>query len=107
MKAVREPWQGPYERGDDDWIREAGATGAARHGCGDDDASAPAGEKGSTQGAKVAPTLAESKDATGTVTFCAGKDNSGGYHSAVERFNERYEGQGLSARLVEFPNGSD
>jgi multiple sugar transport system substrate-binding protein len=74
---------------------------------GDDDGSAPAGEKGSTQGAKVAPTLAESKDATGTVTFCAGKDNSGGYHSAVERFNARYEGQGLSAKLVEFPNGSD
>ena len=76
--------------------------------CGGDDSSAPAGgEKGSTQGAKVAPSLDESKDATGTVTFCAGKDNSGGYHSAVDRFNQRYADQGLKARLVEFPNGSD
>jgi multiple sugar transport system substrate-binding protein len=55
----------------------------------------------------VAPSLDESKDATGTVTFCAGKDNSGGYHSAVDRFNQRYADQGLKARLVEFPNGSD
>ena len=76
--------------------------------CGGDDSAAPAGgEKGSTQGAKVAPSLEESKDATGTVTFCAGKDNSGGYHSAVDRFNQRYADQGLKARLVEFPNGSD
>ena len=72
-----------------------------------DDAGTTGSEKGSTEGAKVAPTLAESKDATGTVTFCAGKDNSGGYHSAVERFNTRYKDQGLQAKLVEFPNGSD
>ena len=84
----------------------AGVLGLAA--CGDD-GSGPAStdEKGSTAGAKVAPTLEESKNATGTVTFCAGKDNSGGYHSAVDRFNERYKGQGLTARLVEFPNGSD
>ena len=76
--------------------------------CGGDDSAAPAGgEKGSTQGAKAAPSLEESKDATSTVTFCAGKDNSGGYHSAVDRFNQRYADQGLKARLVEFPNGSD
>jgi trehalose/maltose transport system substrate-binding protein len=74
---------------------------------GDDDAGTAGGEKGSTEGAKVAPTLAEAKDATGTVTFCAGKDNSGGYHSAVERFNARYKDQGLQAKLIEFPNGSD
>jgi multiple sugar transport system substrate-binding protein len=65
------------------------------------------GDRGVTQGAKVAPTLAESKGAKGTVTFCAGKDNSGGYADAVSRFNERYASQGLEAKLVEFPNGSD
>ncbi len=76
--------------------------------CGsNDDAGTAGAEKGSTEGAKVAPTLAEAKDATGTVTFCAGKDNSGGYHSAVERFNARYKDQGLQAKLIEFPNGSD
>jgi multiple sugar transport system substrate-binding protein len=41
------------------------------------------------------------------VTFCAGKDTSGGYTRAVERFNERYADQGLRADLLEFPEGSD
>jgi multiple sugar transport system substrate-binding protein len=83
----------------------AGLVGA---GCGSSDSSSGGGgTQGATKGAPVAPTLAESKNATGTVTFCAGKDNSGGYHDAVQRFNDRYKNQGLKARLVEFPNGSD
>jgi multiple sugar transport system substrate-binding protein len=82
-------------------------------GCGGDDNGGSGGgststsSTGVTKGAKVAPTLDEAKDATGSVTFCAGKDNSGGYHDAVDRFNERYKSQGLTAKLVEFPNGSD
>jgi multiple sugar transport system substrate-binding protein len=70
-------------------------------------ASASSNSSGVTKGAPVAPTLDEAKDAKGSVTFCAGKDNSGGYHDAVTRFNDRYSSQGLKAKLVEFPNGSD
>jgi multiple sugar transport system substrate-binding protein len=81
-------------------------------GCGGDDStsggsSSSSSGSGVTKGAKVAPSLDEAKGAKGTVTFCAGKDNSGGYHDAVSRFNERYSSQGLTAKLVEFPNGSD
>jgi multiple sugar transport system substrate-binding protein len=82
-------------------------------GCGDDEAadgggpSTPAAEGGSIDGAKVAPTLEQARDATGKVTFCAGKDTTGGYARAVERFNERYADQGLEADLLEFPEGSD
>ena len=82
--------------------------GVAGCGGGDDGGgSAPGGGAGVTKGALEAPTLAESKGAKGTVTFCAGKDNSGGYADAVARFNEHYSAQGLQAKLVEFPNGSD
>jgi multiple sugar transport system substrate-binding protein len=79
-------------------------------GCGSEDSKgggASTGGSGVTKGALVAPSLDEAKGAKGTVTFCAGKDNSGGYHDAVERFNARYAAQGLEAKLVEFPNGSD
>ena len=77
--------------------------------CGGDEGGggASTAEKGITEGAKVAPTLAEAKDASGNVTFCSGKDNSGGYTDAVKRFNRRYAGQDLKAELVEFPNASD
>ena len=60
-----------------------------------------------TEGAPAGPTLAASRDAKGDVTFCAGKDTTGGYQRTVERFNERYADQGLRAELLEFPEGSD
>jgi multiple sugar transport system substrate-binding protein len=77
--------------------------------CGEEDSGRPAtdAERGSTEGAKKAPSIEEARDATGKVTFCAGKDTSGGYTNAVERFNDRYADQGLSAELLEFPEGSD
>jgi multiple sugar transport system substrate-binding protein len=64
-------------------------------------------EGNSTDGAPAAPTLEAARDATGDVTFCAGKDTTGGYQRTVERFNERYADQGLRAELLEFPEGSD
>ena len=70
-------------------------------------ASAAAPATGTVEGAKAAPTLEEARDAKGNVTFCAGKDTSGGYAARVERFNERYADQGLEAELLEFPEGSD
>lgn len=81
------------------------ALGMAACGGGDDDAGA-GGEPAAIE-APVAPTLEESRDASGDVTFCAGKDTSGGYARAVERFNDRYADQGLRAELLEFPEGSD
>jgi multiple sugar transport system substrate-binding protein len=79
-------------------------------GCGGDDEPAGDGTSsggGQTEGARVAPTLEEARDAKGDVTFCAGKDTTGGYTRTVERFNERYADQGLRAELLEFPEGSD
>ena len=73
----------------------------------DDGGGGPAGEQGATEGAKAAPTLEQARSAKGDVNFCSGKDTSGGYTDAIERFNKRYAGQRLRAKLVEFPTGSD
>ena len=79
--------------------------------CGGDDEGGGDGDGGtgavSTDGAPAAPTLEAARDAKGDVTFCAGKDTTGGYQRTVERFNERYADQGLRAELLEFPEGSD
>jgi multiple sugar transport system substrate-binding protein len=98
----------------DRWTRTPAALLAcavlALAGCGGDDgtdAAPQGGDRGSIEGASVAPTIEEAQDATGDVTFCAGKDTTGGYTRAVERFNERYADQGLRAKLLEFPEGSD
>jgi multiple sugar transport system substrate-binding protein len=80
------------------------ATGAlALVGCGSDDSGSVSttGEKGTTQGAKKAPSLAESKDAKGTVTMCAGKDTSGSLTESIKDFNKQYASQGLKVKLQE------
>jgi multiple sugar transport system substrate-binding protein len=77
-------------------------------GCGDDGES-PAGggaSSGQTSGAKVIdPAIAE--DATGEVSYCTGKDTSGAQRASVRAFNERFADQGLTAKLVEFPESAD
>ncbi len=85
------------------------ATGIAACGGDDDGGSGAAGSEpaGVTDGAPQAPTLAEAKDATGTVTFCTGKDLSGALHKAINQFNQHYADQGLKAKLTEFPAGAD
>jgi multiple sugar transport system substrate-binding protein len=85
------------------------AVALALAACGDDESGRPAtdAERGSTEGAQKAPSIEQARDATGKITFCAGKDTTGGYTHAVERFNERYADQGLKAELLEFPEGSD
>ncbi len=60
-----------------------------------------------TQGVAKAPTLAASKDATGTVTYCTGKDTSGAQKQSVKQFNAKFKAQGLSAKLLEFPESAD
>ncbi len=62
---------------------------------------------GVTKGVAKAPTLAASKDATGSVTFCLGKDTSGNQTAAVKKFNANFKAQGLSAKLLEFPTSAD
>ena len=72
-------------------------------GCGDDEGggSAAAPEQGATKGAKAAPALEESREATGTVTMCAGKDTSGALTKAIARFNDEHADQGLKVEKME------
>jgi multiple sugar transport system substrate-binding protein len=58
-------------------------------------------------GVKAAPTLAASKGATGTVTYCTGKDTSGAQKQSVAQFNAKFASQGLKAKLLEFPESAD
>jgi multiple sugar transport system substrate-binding protein len=64
-------------------------------------------ETGVTKGVKKAPTVAASQNAKGNVTFCLGKDTSGNQTAAVKAFNAKYGGQGLTAKLLEFPTSAD
>jgi trehalose/maltose transport system substrate-binding protein len=64
-------------------------------------------ETGVTKGVKKAPTVAASQNAKGNVTFCLGKDTSGNQTAAVKDFNAKYGGQGLTAKLLEFPTSAD
>jgi multiple sugar transport system substrate-binding protein len=85
--------------------------------CGGDDDSGGGGggggastasqDTGVTKGVAQAPTLDASKGATGSVTFCLGKDTSGNQTDAVKKFNTKFKAQGLSAKLLEFPTSAD
>jgi multiple sugar transport system substrate-binding protein len=77
-------------------------------GCGDDETSSGSGggEGSQTSGAKVID-LSLADDATGEVRYCTGKDTSGAQKASVRAFNRRFEDEGLSARLVEFPESAD
>jgi multiple sugar transport system substrate-binding protein len=70
-------------------------------------ASTAAQDTGVTKGVKKAPTVAASQNAKGNVTFCLGKDTSGNQTAAVKDFNTKYGGQGLTAKLLEFPTSAD
>ena len=81
--------------------------------CGDDDgggggssSSSGGTESGSTSGAKtIDPASMDS--AKGEVTYCTGKDTSGAQKESVKLFNEEFGGQGLTAKLLEFPESAD
>ncbi len=81
---------------------------------GDDNSSSSSGSgssgsqsTGATSGVAKAPTLDEAKGAKGTVVYCTGKDTSGGQKASVKAFNSKYSSQGLSAKLLEFPESAD
>ena len=62
---------------------------------------------GATKGAKAAPTLAQSQNAKGQLTYCTGKDTSGAQKASVADFNKKFSSQGLSVKLLEFPESAD
>ena len=76
-------------------------------GCGDDGGTESAeAPEAATQGAKVIdPAVADG--ASGTVTYCTGKDTSGAQKASVRAFNERFADEDLKARLLEFPESAD
>jgi trehalose/maltose transport system substrate-binding protein len=73
-------------------------------GCGDDDSDT---DKGAATKRPAGLTLASTKGAKGTVTYCTGKDTSGDKKAGVARFSKQFGAQGLKARLFEFPEAAD
>ena len=77
--------------------------------CGGDDRRRRRARRGagrsSTRGRAGAPTLERGARREGHVTFCAGKDTTGGYAHAVERFNERYARPGPEGGAARVPRG--
>ncbi len=79
--------------------------------CGGDDdggggGSAGGGGGSATEGAKtIDPASMDS--AKGEVVYCTGKDTSGAQTKSVKDFNKEFESQGLSAKLLEFPESAD
>jgi multiple sugar transport system substrate-binding protein len=81
--------------------------------CGSDDNSSSGGSgssgsksTGATSGAKAVDP-ASMENAKGTITYCAGKDTSGDLKQGIKDFNAKYSGQGLTAKLQEFPESAD
>jgi trehalose/maltose transport system substrate-binding protein len=62
---------------------------------------------GGGEGGSEAKTLqpSDAKNASGSVTWCIGKDTSGAFKTAVERFNQ--QNPKLEAKLLELPENAD
>jgi len=93
------------------WLGCVALMGGLVGACGDDDDNGGGGgggteETGSTEGAKVIDP-ASMEAAKGEVTYCTGKDTSGAQKESVKLFNEQNEANGLSAKLLEFPELAD
>jgi multiple sugar transport system substrate-binding protein len=92
------------------WLGCAALMGGVVAGCGGDDesggGSSGTSQSGSTSGAKaVDPASMDS--AKGEVTYCTGKDTSGAQKESVKQFNAQFKSQGLSTKLLEFPESAD
>src|SRR3954471_4734531 len=59
------------------------------------------------KGAKVVDVASMKNPPKGTVSYCTGKDITGGYHAAIESFNEKYASQGYKIKITEFPASAD
>jgi multiple sugar transport system substrate-binding protein len=92
------------------WLGCVALMGGLVGACGDDEegggGSSGTAETGSTEGAKdVDP--ASMEGAKGEITYCTGKDTSGAQKESVKLFNEENEANGLTAKLLEFPESAD
>ena len=93
------------------WLGCAALMGGLVAGCGDDSSSgggssSGTAESGATKGAKAIDP-ASMEGAKGNVTYCTGKDTSGAQKESVKLFNEQHKADGLSAKLLEFPESAD
>jgi multiple sugar transport system substrate-binding protein len=92
------------------WLGCVALMGGLVAACGDDDEGGGGGGgtqgTSSTSGAKVIDP-ASMDGAKGEVTYCTGKDTSGAQKESVKLFNEKFKSQGLSAKLLEFPESAD
>jgi multiple sugar transport system substrate-binding protein len=93
------------------WLGCAALMGGLVAGCGDDEGGGGGGtsgseETGATEGAKAID-VASMEGAKGEVTYCTGKDTSGAQKESVKLFNEENKANGLSAKLLEFPESAD
>ena len=74
-------------------------------GCGGGDDDGGGSARGGPEAKVLDPALA--RDASGEVTYCTGKDTSGAQRASVRAFNKEFADQGLSAKLLEFPESAD
>jgi multiple sugar transport system substrate-binding protein len=76
---------------------------------GDDGGGRDAAPKatGTTRGAEKAPSRSGAGDAKGRVTYCTAADRSGAHRASVRRFNRRFAGRRLRARLLELGRSAD
>jgi multiple sugar transport system substrate-binding protein len=93
------------------WLGCVALMGGLLGACGDDDDGGGGGSSGGTQtgstsGAKTIDP-ASMDGAKGVVTYCTGKDTSGAQKESVKQFNAKFKSQGLSAKLLEFPESAD
>jgi multiple sugar transport system substrate-binding protein len=93
------------------WLGCVALMGGLLSACGDDDDGGGGGSSGgtstgSTSGAKTIDP-ASMDGAKGEVTYCTGKDTSGAQKESVKQFNAKFKSQGLSAKLLEFPESAD
>jgi trehalose/maltose transport system substrate-binding protein len=77
--------------------------------CGDDGSGG--GSAGSTarvvKGAEAIDVSLLDKPASGTITYCTGKDTTGAKTKSVADFNKRFASEGLRAKLLEFSTSAD
>jgi multiple sugar transport system substrate-binding protein len=93
------------------WLGCVALMGGLLGACGGDDDGGGGGSSGgtstgSTSGAKTIDP-ASMDGAKGVVTYCTGKDTSGAQKESVKQFNAKFKSQGLSAKLLEFPESAD
>jgi multiple sugar transport system substrate-binding protein len=94
------------------WLGCLALMGGLVGACGDDDDNGGGGggagteETGATEGAKAIDP-ASMEGAKGEITYCTGKDTSGAQKESVKLFNQENQANGLSAKLLEFPESAD